>query len=189
MKAISIYIWKFSIQWREHTGTLYRAGLFCLKFWCQTSAVQWLVNSYLLAASSLSMSLFNLANAASLLSLQTLDKGIEYFDLKLQPSLVEILQGHCRAHSGLQCSHLVFAVRICICNATVYLYLQPPQPYPSLSPVSSRWGWDPDQRTHCILSVNKRVLNDCILVFFVLCRFVICICEWFIWNDKTRIGL
>ena len=74
----------------------------------QTNQVHWMLINYLLSASSLSMSLFNLANAASLLSLHTLDKDVEHGDLQLLPPFVEILQGHCRAHSGLQGSHLGF---------------------------------------------------------------------------------
>ena len=73
----------------------------------QTIQVLWMLINYLLSASSLSMSLFNLANAASLLSLHTLDKGIRCPDHQLSPSLVEILQGHCRTHACLQSSHLV----------------------------------------------------------------------------------
>ena len=137
---------------------------FSLPIYCEKPN-QWVAIFYLLAASSFSMSLFNLANAASLLSLHTLDKGIRCPDHQLSPSLVEILQGHCRTHACLQSSHLVVVYLfsyLYMVHMHCILYLHnvsvfPPRPYPSPSLVSTQWGSDPDPRRHCILSVNERV--------------------------------
>ena len=109
--CVSIFIGKFCIQWgrKGRNGTFQARELMpfsCLPIYCEKPN-QWVAIFYLLAASSFSMSLFNLANAASLLSLHTLDKGIRCPDQQLSPSLVEILQGHCRTHACLQSSHLV----------------------------------------------------------------------------------